>query len=83
MNAVKKPSIFVHSLTTAAAVLSLLSAMILIAKDTPEIHLGSVLFLQLLTTLLLVVASVGGWYRYSKLFVEFEVQKRLHQEDSE
>ncbi|MHC4265055.1 MAG: hypothetical protein ACYSUK_03885 [Planctomycetota bacterium] len=82
MNKIKKPSIVVYALTTVGAVLSLLSAMILIAKDTPEIDLGLVLFLQLLTTLLLVIASVGGWHRYSKLYVEYEVEKRLQEQES-
>jgi hypothetical protein len=79
MNKIKKPSIVVYALTTVGAVLSLLSAMI---KDTPEIDLGFVLFLQLLTTLLLVIASVGGWHRYSKLYVEYEVEKRLQEQES-
>ena len=82
MNKIKKPSIIVYALTTIGAVFSLLSAMILIAKDTPDIDLGLVLFLQLLTVLLLVIASISGWYKYSKLYVEYEVEKRLQQQET-
>jgi len=79
MNKSRKPSIIIHALTTAGAVFSLLTAIITIASGK---H-GSVLAtFQLITTLLLVIASVMGWYRYSKLYVEYEVDKRLHEQES-
>ena len=74
----KKPSIIVHVLTTVAAVCSLLTAMILIAKN----YGTGLALLQLFTTLLLVIASVLGWHKYSKLYIEYEVEKRLQQEST-
>ncbi|MHC4131793.1 MAG: hypothetical protein ACYSSP_08455 [Planctomycetota bacterium] len=80
MNKSRKPSIIVHVLTTAGAVFSLLTAIIIIASGK---HGSALATFQLITTLLLVIASVMGWYRYSKLYVEYEVEKRLqHQEDT-
>ena len=79
MNKMKKPSFIVHALTTVGAVFSLLTAMIIIASGK---HGGALATFQLLTTLLLVIASVMGWYRYSKIYVDYEVEKRMHQEST-
>jgi high-affinity Fe2+/Pb2+ permease len=79
MDKMKKPSIIVNALTTVGAVFSLLTAMIIIASGK---HGTGLAMFQLLTTLLLVIASVLGWHRYSKLYVEYEVEKRLQEEST-
>ena len=76
----RKPSIIFHTMTTVGAICSLLAAMILIVKS-PQ-GTGFVIFLQLLTSLLLIIISINSWYKYSKLYVEYEVEKRLRQQES-
>ncbi len=74
MNEHKRPKRFVSILITVAAVCSLVTSLLMVAKG----NYGSwMLTLQLFTTLLLAIAAIVNWYQYSKQYVEFEVERRM------
>ncbi len=77
MNGQKKPKRFVSILITVAAVFSLITSLLMVAKGNYGTWL---LTLQLFTTLLLAIAAIVNWYQYSKQYVEFEVEKRLKEQ---
>ena len=77
MNGQKKPKRFVSILITVAAVFSLITSLLMVAKGNYGTWL---LTFQLFTTLLLAIAAIVNWYQYSKQYVEFEVEKRLKEQ---
>ena len=77
MNGQKKPKRFVSILITVAAVFSLITSLLMVAKGNYGTWL---LTLQLFTTLLLAIAAIVNWYQYSKQYVEFEVDRRMREE---
>jgi hydrogenase-4 membrane subunit HyfE len=77
MNGQKKPKRFVSILITVAAVFSLITSLLMVAKEN---YSSGLLTLQLFTTLLLAIAAIVNWYQYSKQYVEFEVEKRLKEQ---
>jgi uncharacterized membrane protein len=76
MNEHKRPKRFVSILITVAAVCSLVTSLLMVAKGN---YGPWMLSLQLFTTLLLVIASIINWYQFSKQYVEFEVERRMKQ----
>jgi hypothetical protein len=36
---------------------------------------------QLLTVLLLLIGAVGKWYQYTQIYVKYEVERRMSQEE--
>ena len=78
MNEHKRPKRFVSILITVAAVCSLITSLLIVAKEN---YSSVVLSLQLFTTLLLAIAAIINWYQYSKLYVEFEVERRMNKEN--
>ncbi len=79
MNEHKRPKRFVSILITVAAVCSLVTSLLMVASKDYGPRLLS---LQLFTTLLLAIAAIVNWYQYSKQYVEFEVERRTKQENS-
>jgi len=79
MNEHKRPKRFVSILITVAAVCSLITSLLMVASKDYGPRL---LTLQLFTTLLLAIAAIVNWYQYSKQYVEFEVERRTKQENS-
>ena len=77
MNEQKRPKRFVSILITVAAVFSLITSLLMVAKGNYGTWL---LTFQLFTTLLLAIAAIVNWYQYSKQYVEFEVEKRLKEQ---
>lgn len=77
MNEHKKPKRFVSILITTGAVFSLIVSLLMVAQGN---YSSWMLTLQLFTTLLLAIAAIVNWYQYSKQYVEYEVERRTHQE---
>ncbi len=77
MNEQKRPKRFVSILITVAAVFSLITSLLMVAKEN---YSSGLLTLQLFTTLLLAIAAIVNWYQYSKQYVEFEVDRRMREE---
>jgi len=80
MNENKKPSRLIVILITIGAVCNLLMSLLMVAGGK---YSGKLLTFQLFTTLLLVIASIGNWYQFSKQYVDFEVKRRLKEGASE
>jgi len=73
----KKPTKWIAVVVTISAVLSLVTSLLIVASGSQS---KLVVTLQLCATILLAAASIGIWYQYSKKYVEYEVERRIKQQ---
>jgi hypothetical protein len=66
-----KPSKFLAIVFTVAAVCSLTTSVLLLARGRTG---GGLMALQLLTSMLLAVAAIANWVVYFRKWVDFEIR---------
>jgi len=74
----KKPSILVAVLFTIATVCSLMTFLLMATGGATS---GGLVIFQLFTTGLLTFCAIANWVAYFKRYVNFEVKKRLKEEN--